>query len=154
MSNGLHPTGCVYAGEDLQLADLSIHLVIVHGLNEVPEVRGVDTVIPGAPGRRPRNRVVDVQPIELAGWVQGSTSETTEAGRLEAYRDTVKFLRELFSPTRDPAQLAITLEDGTTAYRQARPLTIVWGDPPVPGVQEISVALEAVDEDWLYSVSS
>lgn len=151
MSNGFHPTGCVYDGQDLQANDLSIDLEVIVGLDEVAEVRGTDTTIPSKAGRRARNRVKDRRSIELGGWLQGVGE--FESVRMASYRQIVAFLQTLFDPARDPATLSVPLEDGTTATISARPLVIVYGDRPLPGVCRISVSLESIDPDWAYSGS-
>lgn len=131
-----------YAGEDIQDQDLGIFLEIVHGLNETPEVRGVDTVVPGAPGRVAGSRVFDRFTIHLEGWVTGGAS-----GGAAAFRANMAFLQSLFSPTRTPATLRAVLEDASVAEVTARPLSIAGGAQPVPDALPISVELEAI-EPW------
>jgi len=120
---------------------------LVRGLDEAPEVRGVDTIIPGSAGRIARARVWDRRVIELGGLIMGTG--TTDAEQLEDTRAALEELRVLFDPTRQPATLIITLEDGGTATITARPVNMVVGPDEVPQRREVSIELEAVDEDWV-----
>lgn len=133
---------------DCQRADLSIHLEIVTGLDDVPAVRGVDTIVPGLTGRIPRNRVADVLAIELAGWVQGGTGASTEAARRTGYRNAVDAIQAAFDPSLDPGTLEVDTEDGETRVVSARALTLVWGREDIPAVRALSVALESTDPFW------
>lgn len=145
MSSGAAVIGLTYDGTDIQQADYGIFLEIVRGLNEPPQVRGIDTVVPGLPGRVPRNRVVDVLTLELRGFVTGD-------GRA-AFRANAATVRALFYPTNDPAVLVATLEDGSTATITARALpTQLWGQV-VPEFATVSIELESVDPDWEFETS-
>lgn len=123
-----------------------IMLRCVRGLDDSPEVRGTDTIVPGLAGRIVRSRVRDRRVIELAGWVMGTG--TTEADQREDVRDALEELRALFDPTRTPATLLLELEDGGFATISARPLSTVMGDDPIPTYRALSVELEAVEADW------
>ena len=146
MTNAVAVIALTYDATDVQASDFGIFLEIVRGLNETPEVRGTDTVVPGRAGRIARNRVADRLPIELRGIVMGNGS--TEADQRDDFRTNVLALRALFSPARTPTDLVATLEDGSTATISARPLNIVW-DEQVPSLSaNVSVELESVDPDW------
>lgn len=124
-----------------------IVLRCVRGLDDAPEVRGEDTVIPSAEGRVPRNRVWDRRVIELYGFVAGTgASETAQRADV---RSALETLRTLFDPTGDPATLVVTLEDGSTATISARPINMVLDDGRIPTYREVSVELEAVEDDWV-----
>lgn len=119
---------------------------LVRGLDDSPEVRGSDTVIPGATGRVPRSRVWDRRVIELAGFIGGvGTSETAQRADLRALLED---LRELFDPTRSPATLSIELEDGGTATISARPVNMLCAATIASVREQVSIELEAVDADW------
>src|SRR5689334_19818953 len=109
MTTSVAVVGLTYDSEDIQTIP-GLFLEIVVGLNETPSVRGVDTTIPTAPGRVPRARVADTLRIELRGFVAGSGSG--ESGDRAAFATLRQTVRTLFSPTRAPADLVATLEDG------------------------------------------
>jgi hypothetical protein len=139
-----------YDGTDLQRSDLSVHLEITLGLNDGLDVRGEDSVVPGATGRIPRSREGDVRHLQLAGWVQGVG--TTEAARLADWQSLRDELEALFDPTRDEATLAGEAWDGTTRTIEARPEPgIIWNQSEIPGVTQLSVALIATDPTWAVS---
>lgn len=144
--------GLTYDSTDLQDADLGLFLQIVHGLNETPEVRGTDWIVPGAAGRVPYPREADVLRIELGdGWVMGTGS--THGDQMADFRDTVKALRELFDPTRDPATLTALLENGDTATISARPqgASLIVNEVVPSLFAYVSVVLESVDPDWVFT---
>jgi hypothetical protein len=110
--------GLVYAGgaTDIQAPDFGIFLEIVQGLSEPPSTRGVDTVTPGRPGRVAGSRVADRLQIRLEGVVIADDEA--------AFRTSMMALRRLFHPTRMPAPLTATLEDGGVVSVMARPVRI------------------------------
>lgn len=143
-----YPTSLVANGVDLTRSDGRILGRVVRGLNELPEVRGKDTVVPALAGRVPRNRIADRLLIEWEGMVMGAGS--TEQDQREDFRDIVDSLRALMDPTSDPYELVVTLEDGsTTRSITARPINIVWGDDDIPSYRVASLQWESVDAtDW------
>lgn len=146
MSNPAAVIALTYAGTDVQQNPIGIFLEIARGLNEVAEVRGSDTVVPGLAGRVSRNRVADRRTIELRGLVAGSGA--TEAAQRSSFRTLVNTVRTLFSPTAAPANLVATLENGTTGTIAARTLpTLLW-DQLGPSVARVSIELESVAPDW------
>lgn len=148
MTNAAAVIGLTFRGSDLQRADFSIFLEIKRGLNEIPEVRGVDTVVPGLTGRYFRNRVADKRTIELVGFVSGYDSTPSETADRRDFRHRVEELRALFDPTLDPGELAADLEDGGTATIDARATNIVWNQV-APSLHEVSVEMESVDPEWI-----
>jgi hypothetical protein len=152
VTNPVAVIGLTYDGTDVQANPMGVFLELVHGLNETGRVRGLDTIVPALGGRVIRNRVADGFTVELRGYVSG-TGVDEEAQRAN-FRFLVNTLRALFDPTRDPADLVATLEDGSTATCSARPLpTMVWGDQIVPSMAVLSVELESGDEDWVIAAS-
>lgn len=141
MSNPAAIIGLTYAGggTDIQASDFSILLQLTHGINEVPKVRGVDTVVPGRVGRRAGTRMLDLLSIFLEGVVLGDD--------VADFRANMLALRTLFDPTRTPAALVATLEDSSTATVTARPLNIVVA-MTTPQSADVSVELEAL-ADWV-----
>lgn len=121
---------------------------VVRGLDDTPEVRGTDTIIPSAAGRVARNRVRDRRVIELQGLVVGTGS--TDAAQVDDFRDAMETLRDLFDPTDAAKTLIVSLEDATrTATISARPINMVVGSDAIPILREVSVELEAVGADWV-----
>lgn len=119
---------------------------LVRGFDDTPEVRGSDTVIPGATGMVPRDRVWDHRTIELDGFIGGVGA--TEAEQAVDLRSLLEEYRALFDPTKSPATLTIGLEDGGTASISARPLNMMC---PVDGPTmraRVNVVLLAVDGEW------
>lgn len=229
MANAVAVIGLTYDGTDVQDSAFGIFLELIHGLNEVPSVRGVDLIVPARAYRFVRNRVADVTRIELRGIVTGIAAPVTAAetvgganttlsadtaagatsivvadatgiavgdylrigdsgeteirqvdaayvagttipltvalvwahdsgdvvrevdgpgssGDLANFRTNMKALRTLFDPTREPADLVASLEDGTTATISARPLNIV-ADQPFTSIASVSIELEGLS-DW------
>lgn len=136
-----------YDSIDVYDFDAGYGLELVSGLWEVPTVRGEDTVIPAAPGRLEQNRINDVLPLELRGLVRASTASLTKAAQLASYAANLRYLRTLFRPDRDRADLVATLPGGTTLTISARPLNIVSNELVAGELAEISVSLEGYD-DW------
>lgn len=145
MTNAVAVIGLTFDATDIQQDPIGIFLEIIHGLNESPSVRGVDTVIPSMIGRVARNRKADTWRIELHGYVAGIGD--TEAAQREDFRDLVATLKTLFDPTADPVALVATLEDGGTMTIMARALPTPLWNQIVPSIAEVSYELEAV-EDW------
>jgi hypothetical protein len=116
------------------------------GLDTSPEVRGQDTVIPGAVGQVPRARVWHQRTIELEIIVMGTG--TTESLQLADTRAALDALAALLDPTRDPAVLVVELEDGSTRSISARPVNVLHDDGEVPTRRTLSVELVAVEGDW------
>lgn len=147
MTSPLAVVSLTYDAVDLQVADLSIFFQILNGLNEPPRVRGTDSVVPSLGGRVEGLRVNDVLSIELVGIVQADAAEDDPSAQRISFRTNAKFVRTLFLPNRDRADLVAGLEDGTTWTVSARPLNAIW-TPFAPGLCEtVSVSLEGYD-DW------
>lgn len=131
---------------DVQDSDPGIFLEIVRGLNETPMVRGTDTIVPSRPGRIAGDRVEDSLALELVGLVIGvGATEALARASFAALRQTV---RELFRRNRAPFEIAATLEDGTVATINARPLNTIWNRVG-PTYYQVSIELESVDPDWV-----
>jgi len=149
MSNAAAVIGLTFKSVDIQRADFSIFLEIGRGLNELPEVRGKDTTVPGLTGRYFRNRVADVRKILLVGYVSGAEATTPVESELRRdFRHRVEELRALFDPTDAPGAITAALEDGGSATIDARPLNIVWSQI-APSLASVSVELESVDPEWV-----
>lgn len=147
MTNAVAVIGVSYDGTDVQQNPMGIFLELVGGLNETPRVRGTDVIVPGLAGRVVRNRKADGFVVELRGYVSGSGVD--EEAERASFRALVTSLRTLFDPTRDPADLVATLEDGSTATCSARPLPTMVYNQQVPSMAVLSVELESVDGDWV-----
>jgi len=139
-------------GVDLTRSDGKLLFRITRGINEVPDVRGVDTVVPSLNGRIPRSRRLDRLVVEASGLVIGAGA--TEALQRTDFRSLMETLRDLMNPVQDPYDIAVTVEDGTTRTITARPLNLVAGDDDLPSFREVSLQWESVDAaDWGVSAS-
>lgn len=119
---------------------------LVSGLDDSWEVRGEDDIVPSLSGRIPRNRVRDRLPILLEGTLLGVGE--TDAEQRSDIRASWEEVRTLFVNTRDPAELSVELEDGSTATILARPLNVVPGPVDLAVVRKVSIQLEAVCDPW------
>ena len=141
-----------FSGSDLNTISGStprLTFWLVRGLDELPEVRGLDTVIPGAAGRVARNRIRDIRTIEIQGHIAGVGS--TAAAQTDDFRDAMETLRALFDPTAAAATLVVGLEDGTrSASINCRPVNSMTRYVSDVGA-EMNVELEAIGSDWSIS---
>lgn len=145
--NAAVPTGILANGTDLTRTDGRIIFRITRGLDDVPEVRGEDVVIPRAPGRFATNRRMDRLIIEAEGFVMGTGLD--ESTQRSDFRTSIEILRDVMNPTHDPYNLVVTVEDGSTRTITARPMNIVWGDDDIPTFREGTLQWESVDaSDW------
>lgn len=148
MTSPVALVGLTYADIDLQRSDLQWFFEIERGIDEVPTVRGKDTVIPGAAGRFEQNRRNDTIQIVLRGFVQADPALTDTLDRRASYRANMTTIRSLFAQDRLRAELAALLEDGATRTVSARPINIVGGREIASEFRELSIELEGYD-DWL-----
>lgn len=147
MPHNALPTSLVADGVDLTRSDGKILMRVTRGLNEVPEVRGVDTIVPSLNGRIPRNRRLDRLVIEAAGIIMGAGADEN-AQRVD-FRATIETLRDLMNPVQDPYNIAVIDEAGTTHTITARPMNLVVGDDDIPTYREVSCQWESIDAaDW------
>lgn len=139
-----------FNGTDLQREDLTLHLDVASGLNDGIDVRGEDTIIPSAAGRTARNRKRDVRHLLLSGFLQGDGA--TEADRLASWQALRDEVEALFDPADDPGTLTGVALDGSTRTITARALNIIWiGDDSLLGVNNLAIALDSADPDWVVS---
>lgn len=139
---------------DLRRADRSMRFYIANGwLDEPPDVRGVDTTVPGRSGRTRRNRVRDVRTVVLNGLLEAQTWEGLLSMELE--------LASVWDPTADPAYLVVTgpylgLEDGETATLLCVTVNVAPGEVTSPFMRKYSWQLESIDSppDWVIEGSS
>lgn len=85
-----------WSGGVLDLQTLKVYFDIHRGFNEHPDVRGRDDVVPGRAGRYRRNRVDDIQVIELRGWVRGVGATVLE--RQQDFRASVSAVKASLDP--------------------------------------------------------
>ena len=123
---------------------------VVRGLDDTPEVRGKDTVIPGTAGRTARSRVRDRRVIEIEGWVLGVGA--THSAQTDDFRDAMETLRTLFDPTASAATLIVALEDGArSASISCRPVNMLVNYEGLSVGARVNVELEAIGSDWSIS---
>jgi len=143
MTSPVAVIGLVYDGFDLQRADLDIMFQITEGLDELPETRGSDDLIPFRHGRLAQDRMADRRPVVAVGWVtRPSTSDPI------AYRAYVDALKERLDPTGLPRLLVATLEDGTLRWISAVPRDLIGGPALGSDFRPFSIEWEAVDPYW------
>lgn len=120
---------------------------LTRGLDDSPDVRGEDTVIPGTAGRTARNRVRDRRIIEIEGYVIGVGA--TDALQTDDFRDAMETLRTLFSPTAAAANLVVLLEDGVrSATISCRTVDMLVDYEGLTVGARVNVELEAIGSDW------
>lgn len=148
MSNSLPARlkNLTFDGNDIQKSDISMHFDIEQGLNDGLEVRGEDSVVPGAAGRVFRNRERDVRHLVLRGILQGTGA--TETVRQGSYQNLCDQVESYFPLDDDPATLVGEARDGTWRAIDARATTIIWDPEPVFGVGWVVVNLDSVEPDW------
>jgi len=140
-----YPT--VYAGTDVQHADLGIFLEIIRGLLESPTVRGRDVTVPGLAGRIEANRENDTLMILLEGVVGPDAADVTLEAQLASYEVNRQAVRTLFATKRARADLVVSLP-GSTATISARPMNLIWKEIVQGVFAEVSIELEGYD-DWV-----
>lgn len=148
MTNAAAVIGLTFNSHDLQEVGLGIFLEIMSGLHDGLEVRGTDTVVPGAAGRISRNRVRDRRVVQLRGFVTGNAGSSGESGDRSSFRDKWQTLEGWFPLDGSPANLVASLEDGSTATLSCRTTQLVAGDQPVPSFQLVTIQLESVSPNW------
>lgn len=146
MTSGLASIGVTFDSVDLQPSDRTFFLEITQGLNEPPEVRGVDVVVPGLDGQVPRPRRRDRLTIVLTGWIQGQGAD--QDARRSDFRATAETIRGLFHPAGDPATIQVTLENAAVQENTARPLNVIWNEVIKSEFAYISVELVSVVPSW------
>lgn len=151
MPNSLDPiTDLTFGGVDLQRVDLSVHLVVISGLYELPMVRGTDRIVPHRTGRTFRSRVADTRKIMLEGYVTGQGD--TDAEVLDDFAELMLLMGSTFDPTADPAALAGTLPNGRTISILARAVPPMLIDEVARSrAARLNIELESVVPDWTIS---
>lgn len=132
------------AAFDCQRATHGIHLDIVTGFDEVPSVRGTDTIIPAAAGVRPGSRVAHLRDIDLAGFVSADDGDDDPLFGLDlalaSYEANMLELQAAFDPTKTGV-LRVIGADGATYTIPARPLSTVYSPQANQAFRLVSVAL-------------
>ena len=148
MTSPVALVGLTFKGIDLQPSDLQWFFEIERGLDEVPTVRGKDTIIPGLAGRFEQNRRNDTLSIVLKGWVRADPTIDDLEDRRASYRVNMLAIRTLFAPDAARGELVALVEDGTSQEIMARALNIVGGRYVGSEIRVLSIELEGYD-DWL-----
>ncbi len=111
------------------------------GPQNMAELAGVDTIIPGAEGFIPKPREKRQRRILLVGWIRESTAS--------AFVTSYKALLALFDPDGGAQTLEVPLADGTTASILAQPLNIVGDAEGYRGnFQRFAIELISGAPDW------
>ena len=149
MTNPAAVIGVTYSGTDVQLADFSIFLEITQGLNETPQVRGSDITVPALAGRITGNRVNDIVPIVLEGWVGADPAQLTTATARTSCQAKRTTVRTLFASNRARANLVATMPSGAIWTISARPMPgMIWTELVAGELYRVSIELEGY-ADWV-----
>lgn len=149
MSSPVAIVGLVWDGHDLQRPDLNVFFEITEGLDDLPEVRGEDQLIPFRAGRLPGLRLPHRRPIVAVGHVMGPADTTAKA----AFRAYVDEIKGWMDPTAGEKALVATLEDGSTRWITCAARNIIGGEGWVSEYRAFSLEWEAVSDplwraDW------
>jgi hypothetical protein len=138
------------AGTELQPLNGKLHFYVNGGLDDQPEVRGADFIVPSAAGRLvPTSgaRLNDRLLVELRGFVHGIGA--TEAAAQQDYRSTMDTLLGIFDPTDNPWALVVFGPVHGVATGHKRTIMVRYLDS-VPGelyggiTRNFSIRLECV----------
>ena len=132
----------------LQESPFGIHLEILHGLNEIPKVRGVDVVAAHRTGRIAYPRLADVLSLELFGYIAAIGMDyAAQKADFRTRADALKSL--LTSSSLNVVVLSCTLEDGANAAINVRVVDYQVTERIPSVVAEVRVALESIDPYWV-----
>jgi hypothetical protein len=135
--------GLDWDGFDLQRADLDILFELTEGLDDLPQTRGSDDVIPFRSGRLPQDRIADHRPVVATGWVTRPSASVASA-----YRAYVDSLKAKLDPTGPPHILVATLEDGSKRWINAVARDLIGGPALGSDFRPFSIAWDALDPYW------
>lgn len=151
-------TGATVDGDDWTRTDLKIVGRFTAGIFDGLEVRGQDATIPSSAGQVPLNRKAHQRIIRYEGMVMGSGS--TEAAQRADFLASRIAIDGKMRGDQDPYTLTVTLEDGSTATIEARPLRVEWGPDNLPTYVEfiaywlaVGDASAATPPDWTFGGS-
>jgi hypothetical protein len=145
MTSAVAVIGLVFDGHDLQRPDLNVFFEITEGLDDLPEVRGEDQLIPFRAGRLPGLRLPHRRPIVAVGHVMGPADETAKA----AFRAYVDEIKGRLDPTAGERILVATLEDGSTRSITCAARNLIGGEGFLSEYRAFSIEWEAVaDPMW------
>lgn len=133
---------------ELQRDDLTVHLEIIRGLDELPSMRGADTVIPHLEGRVDRLWVADTLDVELEGFVQGDGA--TEALRRASFRTLMEELKVLFFPGIVGTLSGLGADGQTYILNDVKAISepLRWGPQDIPGYKVLNVLLVSNIPSW------
>lgn len=142
MSSPVAVVGLVWDGHDLQRSDLEVFMEITEGLDDLPETRGEDQLIPFRAGRLPGLRLPHRRPIVAVGHVMGPADATARP----AFRAYVDDLHSWMDPTAGEKVLVATLEDGSTRWITCAARNILPGEGWASEYRAFSLEWEAVSD--------
>lgn len=115
--------------------------LIEGGPQNMAELAGVDTIVPGLEGYVPMPREKRQRRILLVGWIRESTAS--------AFVTSYKALLSLFDPTAGAKVLEVPLADSTVATILAQPINIVGDAEGYRGAyQRFAIELVSGAPDW------
>lgn len=143
MTSAVAVIGLAFDDYDLQRPDLNVLFAITEGLDTLPAVRGADQLIPFRTGNLPSARIADRRSIVATGWLAGAAP----APEL-SYRAYLDGLKRVLDPTRPPAALRATLQDGSVRWINAVARSLIGGDMIGHEFRPMSIEWEALDPYW------
>lgn len=143
MTSPVAVIGLAFDDLDLQRADLDLMFVITEGMDELPETRGGDQLIPFRTGQLAQPRMAHRRPVVAEGWVARPSASVASAYR--AYVDSLKLRLE---PTALPKLLVATMEDGSKRWVNAVPRNLIGGPALGSDFRPFSIEWEALDPYW------
>lgn len=149
MTSPVAVVGLVWDGHDLQRPDLDVFFEITEGLDDLPEFRGEDQLIPFRAGRLPGLRLPHRRPIVATGHVMGPADATAKA----AFRGYVDELKGWLDPTAGERGLVARFEDSSTRWINCAARNIMPGEGWASEYRAFSIEWEAVNSpfwraDW------
>lgn len=146
MTSTAAPVNVTYDSVDYTDIDgIFLYQIRRGGPGELPEVSGVDDVIPGADGVFPRNRRKRTRTIELFGWVRGiASSESTDRDDYWANRVA---LETAFTPALTTGKV-LAIDTGSASKSiDVKPVAVDFNEIH-PSFAEVSIVLVSTEPDW------
>lgn len=147
MTSPVAVIGLVWDGHDLCRPDLDLFFDMADGLDNLPEVRGEDQLVPFRAGRLSSSRLPHRRPIVANGHAAGPSGATARAD-LRAYIDEVKGWMD---PTVGERILVATLEDGSLRWITCAARNILPGEGWGGEYRALSLEWEAVSDPLWHS---
>lgn len=143
MTSPVAVIGLSFDDLDLQRADLDILFQITEGIDELPDTRGNDAIIPFRRGRLAQRRTADSRAVVAQGWVTRPSASVAAA-----YRTYMDALKARLDPTQEPRLLVATMEDGSKRWIPAVARNLAGGPAMGSDFRPFSIEWEAAEPYW------